>query len=191
MVRLEEGKADLEARKVEPPKEPQRTQEPPADPFEAAIAQSAPKAQEWLRAHPEYVTNQKLSLKAAAAHNDALAEGLTANSDEYFDHCERFLGLKKDEGNGAAKPAPQPRTRTMPAAPVSREGASMNGELTPSQVKLSPGEQRAAVDGSVTWSYSDPKTGAIKGEPVGLKEYARRKMIMQKEGHYDRSFTDN
>lgn len=187
--RLEEGKADLAARKAEPPK-PQSTQSPQQTAFDQAIAGSAPRAQAWLRAHPTYVTDPELNAQAALAHQRAMKQGLAPDSDAYFDFCERDLGLKQAPAAETKPAKPQQRATPMASAPVSRDGAPSGGALTSTQVTLTPGEQRAATDGSVVWNHSDPKTGAVKDAPVGLKEYARRKAAMTSQGRYDRSFTE-
>lgn len=194
MVRLEEAKGDIIERRKAPPTERRETApQQPANEFERTISAASPRTQAWLRSHPEYVTDRTKNLKANAAHSNALAEGLAPDTDEYFDYCERQLGLKTDakpNGNGADTKPAQPRGRTTVSAPVSREGISLSGNLTATQVQLSPGEQRVATDGTITWNYDDPKVGAKKGEPIGMREYARRKLELTKQGAYDRSNTD-
>jgi hypothetical protein len=132
------------------------------------------------------VTDPVKNRKANIAHLKAVDEGIQPDTQEYFDYCETELGLKE------AKPNEKPtRTKAMAAAPVSREGGPItSGKLSPTQVTLTPGEQQRAMDGTLIWNISDAKTGAVKGEPIGLKEFARRKQIMEKEGRYDRSYTD-
>lgn len=191
MVRLDEGRGDLEARKAQPDPAPRERQEPrreapapAADPFEQTIASVSPRAQAWLRAHPEFVTDQKQALRAGAADSMAVSEGHVRDSDAYYDYCERFLGLKSEEP--APKPAPTQRTRTaMPAAPVSRDASPSGGSLRTTQVVLSPGEQRTATDGTIVWN-----TGPKRGEPIGLQEMARRKAAMTKDGAYDRAYVN-
>lgn len=192
--RLEEGKADLAARKAEQPKTNGGAAPAKTDPFEQAIAGSAPRAQQWLREHRQYVTDPELSAQANLAHTRALKAGLAVDSDAYFDFCEKDLGLKQapaPAANGDSRPKQeQQRTRAMPSAPVSRDGAPSGGSLTPTQVTLTPGEQARAQDGSIVWNYNDPKIGAVKGAAIGIKEYARRKLALTQAGAYDRSFTE-
>lgn len=192
IVRYEEAKSDLEARQKEPPKQEQQRQEPqrqPQDQFEAMIAQASPKAKDWLRAHPEYVTDEKLNRKANAAHNMAVSEGFSVDTPEYFDYCERFLGMKKDEPK-KEEPKRQERSKPMASAPVSREGGPASGNLSATQVVLTPGEQRAATDGTLVWNYDDPKGAFKKGDAIGLREMAKRKQALEKQGAYDRSYTN-
>ena len=185
---LEQGKVNLTARKAEAPKQPAQSVEQSA--FDKAIANSPPRSQAWLRSHPDYVTNTTLNNKANAAHYSAVSTGLQPDTDEYFDYVERQLGLKAEPAAAEVKPKPTPRAAALPGAPVSRDGGPSSGQLSATSVTLTPGEQARATDGSLIWNYSDPKIGAIKGQPIGLKEYARRKIAMTQSGMYDRSYTE-
>lgn len=161
------------------------------DPFEKYIGQFSNRSQSWLRNHKEFVTDQKKNYKLVAAHNEAIAEDHVPDSDAYFDFIERKLKLKQDEVTADAPPEPTTRTRTaMPAAPVSHSAVNANGARASMKIELTPGEQQSATDGTIVWNYDDPKLGAKKGEPIGLKEMARRKSIMQKNNRYDVSFTN-
>jgi len=74
----------------------------------------------------------------------------------------------------------QQKSSRTPAAPISRgDGGDISSGGGPAVIKLTPGEARAATDGSIVWN-----SGPSKGEPIGVKEYARRKSIMMKQGHY-------
>ena len=100
------------------------------------------------------------------------------------------LGLKEaPKTNGTEKP----RTKAMAAAPVSRDGGAVtSGKLSPNLVTLTPGEVSAATDGvTLTWNYDDPKGKFKRGDAIGVHEMAKRKQAMQKEGRYDRSFTES
>jgi hypothetical protein len=180
-LRYDEAKADLEATKLEPAKrkEPQRDNRP-ADPIEAYIAgRSAPTAQ-WLRSHTDFITDPRKNAKMNAAHHDAVAEGLAPDTQQYFEHVEKFLGLKKEE--------PQlKRPAARHVAPIS----SSNGSApNANEVRLTPGEARAATDGTHVWNYDDPsgQKRFRKGDPIGVQEMARRKKAMKSQGAYDRSY---
>ncbi len=185
--RLQEGKSDLEARKNEAPKT--ETRSPQADAFETVIAQSTPRAQQWLRAHPTYVTDPSLNRKANIAHLKALDKGLEVDSDAYFEFAEQELGLKQAP---EVKTEPkQKQTKAMPSAPVSRDSSPTGGALSSTQVTLTPGEVARATDGTIVHNYNDPNGKFKKGEAIGVKEYARRKLALQQQGAYDRSYVEN
>lgn len=191
LTTLEDGKSSMEleidARKNAKP-DPV-VQQLSADPVDDYIGKFSPRSQNWLRARKDYVTDSKKNLRLIAAHNEALSEDHVTDSDSYFDFIERKLGLKQDPG-----PVQQQQTRTrtpMPAAPVSHTAAGGNGGgRSNTQVVLTSGEQKSATDGTIVWNYDDPKRGAVKGEPIGLREMAIRKASMSKEGRYATTNTD-
>jgi hypothetical protein len=192
-LRLEESKADLEVRKEA---KPERT-EAPSDSFEAYLANRTESTKTWLRAHRDWVEDPKKNVRLTAAHWDAVAEGHQPDTAEYFAHVETKIGLKQaasananGSANGSANGQQQPtrRRETVPVAPVQHSGGGTSGNGT--QVRLSKGEAAAATDGTHVWLWDDPKGKFKKGEPIGVQEFARRKLEMQRSGAYDRSYTE-
>lgn len=204
--RLQEAKADLEtiSKRTEKPAGEQRTEQtqqrqPSAtDPVEQFLATRTDKTRQWLRDHPDHA--KALALQAAgratsdeirkaakltAAHNDAVAEDLKPDTQEYFDHIETFVGLKKAEAK-----QPTQRRPSAPTTPVSHSGGGTSGGGV--EVKLTRGEANAATDGSLVWNYSDPsgQNKFKKGDAIGVQEMARRKLAMTKEGRYDKSYVE-
>lgn len=191
--RLTEAKSDLEVRRVKAPIEAEQVRTAPLkpaqtdDPVEAYVANRTPQTAAWLRAHPEFVTDQRKNAKLNAAHFDATGDGLHPDTPEYFTHVEKFIGIAKT--NGA--PITQKRRATVPAAPVnggSGGSSSSNGV----EVRLSQREANAAQDGTLQWNYDDPSPQKKfkKGDPIGLQEMARRKQALTKQGAYDKSYTE-
>jgi hypothetical protein len=86
-LQLQNGKQSLQ----ESPRGPQR----PLDPVEAFASQLSPKSAAWVRAHPEYATNPKLTQKMIAAHNMAVADGFAADTDDYFESVEEALKINR------------------------------------------------------------------------------------------------
>ena len=180
--RLDEARAELEARAKAPP----RREPPPSDPVEAYVqGRTAPTAN-WLRAHPEFIKDSRKQSKLTAAHFDAEGEGLVADTPAYFAHVEKFLGIS---GNGAA-PTEAPQVKPRATAPVAPGSAVANGGTSSPVVNLTKREADAAIDGTHVWNYNDPKGKFKKGDPIGHQEFARRKMAMQKQGLYDRMNTE-
>lgn len=191
--RLTEAKSDLETRRAKAPIEAEQVREQPRqvvhdDPVEAYVANRTPPTAKWLRAHPEFVTDQRKNAKLTAAHYDADAAGITVDTPEYFEHVEKFIGIAKPNGK-----TPEPRTRraTVPAAPVNGGGGSA-GSSSGSEVRLSQREAAAAQDGTLVYNYDDtsPQKRFKKGDPIGLQEMARRKLAMTKQGLYDKSYVE-
>ena len=162
---LKEGKNYIEQRKSEPVN---------VDPQEAYIGKFTQRSQEYLRQHRELVTNENKNKRMIAAHYEAEAEGHKPDSEAYFQFLDNKLGYGAQETPTKKEPS------RMPAgAPVSRGNGDIQSGGNGNVIKLSSGEARAATDGSIVWN-----AGANKGEPIGVKEYARRKSLMIKNGQY-------
>lgn len=194
-LRYDEAKSDIEARAKRPPQT-----ERPADPVEAYAQNRAPQTAAWIRSHPDYVTNQLKQHKLQAAHSLALAEGIEPDTPEYFESVETFLGMRKVEkkadadaevtdGDNAQRPGAAKKPAQRAVAPVAGSRGS-GGAVDRNEVRLSPGEAAAATDGTHTWNYDDPsgQKKFKKGDPIGVQEFARRKLALTKQGAYDRTY---
>jgi hypothetical protein len=135
-----------------------------ADPVEAFASHLTPQSADWVRAHPEYVRDQRLNRRMIAAHELAVTEGIQPDTTEYFETIERTLGIRKRQQAGnpddtAAKVVRQ-RDSAPAAAPVSREtGARSN------VVRLTPAEREIAELSGLT-----------------PEQYAKQKLALQREG---------
>lgn len=198
---LERGKDNLEQQLKAP--------QPAAasDPVEAMIAGSAragsplsARAQGWLKSHPEVAKKQSLASKVGWLHQEAVENGHAVDSDDYYKFLDERMGFAdpaKDDAAPAAKPngsagepksAPAPRRAKPVSAPVSRDAGPASGNLSDTKIKLTAGEARAATDGTHIWNYDDPtgKGRFKKGDPIGVQEFARRKIKLTQQGAYDR-----
>jgi len=127
-----------------------------ADPVEALAAQLTPRSADWVRKHPNCVTDQRLYQKMVAAHNIAMADGHTADTDGYFEAVEQIMGFKKpapepvyeDENplSAAAAPVAPRRSVAPPAAPPTRASGSSSSRA----VGLTPAEAEAAEFSGLT-----------------------------------------
>lgn len=164
LVSLEDGKAALDARveQMRRAPAPEKRPTPTGDHVEDQITRYSPRTQNWLRQHKECVTDDKTKNKAMGAHFEAVADGHTPDSDSYFEYLDTKLGFgQKKSADTTTRP------KAAPAAPVSRDTATASGNLDGQRVKLSSGEIKAAGDLGLS-----------------LSEYARRKLIMTREGRY-------
>lgn len=126
------GKESLENQAPQPIQQMPRT----VDPVEDFASRLSPRSADWVRAHPQCVTDPRLMQKMIAAHNIAVADGIPADSDEYFEFVEDTLKMspRKAEQVREAEPvmsaasAPVQRRSSPAATPVSRSG---NGTGTP------------------------------------------------------------
>lgn len=170
ITRLREGKDALEQRS----KQPDRSE---SDPVETYLSRFTPRSQDYLRKHKDAITDPKKNKLLIAAHYEAEANGYTADTDDYFDFIDQRMGYKSVEKTTESKPMVR---GTTPAAPVSRSVDSSSSSTSQNVVKLSPGEAKAATDGTILWNH-----GPEKGKPIGVKEYARRKALMMRDGAYN------
>ncbi len=164
LLQLENGKAAMEARPK--PQAPQPIR--PTNPVEALASQLTPRSASWVRAHPEYATDSRLYQKMLAAHNLAVADGISPDTDDYFRSVEGTLGIgrrasvddsQEDATSAAARPV---RETAPPAAPPSRGNGS-----TSRTARLSAEEAEIAELSGMT-----------------PEEYARNREALKKEGRY-------
>lgn len=165
LLQLENGR---EAMKNQP-RQPVQPMPRAADPVEQVKASLSARSAAWVDKHPEYVRDQRLFRKMVAAHELAVADGIEADSDEYFASVERTLGIRSkvetETDDGAFSSASQPvqRRAAPPSAPVSR--SSNGGGSRPNVVRLTAAEREMA-------------------DMMGMteKEYAINKLALQREG---------
>jgi hypothetical protein len=150
-----------------------RAQVPVGDPIEAFISGRASATQAWLRSHPDdaralalttvgqaSVDDQRRSAKINAAHNDALAEGFAADTPQYFNYVEQFLERRSRPGRSSGE---SEVNFVRPGDPIPAGHA-----------RLTQAEYQKATDGTLVWNY-----GPKKGQPLGAKEYVRRREAMR------------
>jgi len=164
LLQLEQGKQALENQS-----RPQAPQPYQSDPVEALASQLSPRSANWLRAHPEFATDQRLYQKMLAAHNLAVADGHPVDSDDYFSEIEGTLRINRSESRSDhSDPTQQAaqvtqRRSAPPAAPVSRSGTAPG--TRPNTVRLTAQQIEMA-------------------ELMGMtpQQYAKNLLALQKEG---------
>jgi hypothetical protein len=162
LLQLENGKQAMENRPRQAP--------PPAytDPVEAFASQLTPQSASWERKHPEFVTNPRLNQKMIAAHNLAMADGVEADTPEYFGYVEGILGVRASSGNEtatSAAAAPTQRRASPPAAPVSRNGTGTGSR--PNVVRLTADEREmASLMGQTPEEYAKNKIALVKAGKI-------------------------
>lgn len=194
--RLQQSKADLEAERKTPapierdvPRQARQERKTDADPFEEMLTRVSPRTAKWMREHKEVVNDPKKWALAQGAHYRAVGQDYVPDSDAYFDFIDTELGFKqpveKTVADPGAESTPARTRKAMPAAPVSRHGSNGSSSSgSGSRVTLTRGEEIAATDGTIVWPSDDPNGKFKKGDPIGVHEYARRKLEMTKQGFY-------
>jgi hypothetical protein len=165
LMELERGRAAME--NTPPP------QQRDPDPVETLASQLSPRSADWVRRNPQCVTDPRLYQKMVAAHNLAVADGYEPDSDDYFGFIEDTIKINRrqapqrevsdEEDNFSSAAKPVQRRSAPPSAPVTRSGTATGQR--PNQVRLSAAEAETARDLGMT-----------------PEEYARNKLLLQKEG---------
>ena len=168
LLQLENGRSALQARLESQQNQPEPM---PADPVEQVASQLSPRSAAWVRNHPQCITDKRLYQKMVGAHNIAVADGYSPDTDEYFDFIENQMGFRKatrmtevevDDPMSAAS-APSQRRGAPPPAPSSRAASGSNGSKN--VVRLSSEEREMA-------------------QMMGMtpEEYGKNKLALKREG---------
>jgi hypothetical protein len=136
-----------------------------------------PKSANWLRAHREYAEPGDANERMVRAHYSAIGEGLAPETDEYFAHVEKRLGIGvRQEQETEVEPDRRSNGGRAPtSAPVTRRvmGDNSRGGDAPGIVRLT-GEERSVAMAMNT----DPK----RSEDEILRAYAKNKLALIAEG---------
>lgn len=161
LLQLENGRQAMESA----PRKPEPVA-PPADPVEAFASQLSRRSADWVRQHPEFVTDPRMNAKMIAAHNLAVADGIPTDTDEYFEAIEQTLKVShkaaKTETDDQYAAKVVRRRDAAPAAAPSNRG---NQSASTNVVRLSAAQREMA-------------------EMMGMKpeEYAKNLVALKKEG---------
>jgi hypothetical protein len=141
---LEAGKQQMEAMRADP--RYQQPAQPRHDPnsFEGRIAAMSPRTQQWLRAHPDAVSNPMKNAEVVLAHQKAVAAGHAPDSDAYFHFVEQEAGYRAP----VAQPAPRVAN---PSAPASQQARAPAGpQINGNRIVMTPKMREAARTAGVT-----------------------------------------
>ena len=172
-IMLSISRADSDLRQLQQGKQQYEAQAAAAqtteDPVEKIASRLTPRSADWVRAHPEYARDPAMTRRMVRAHEDAMDEGIKADTDEYFEFVETKLKIRKpetrveqEESALSEAAAPTQRRSAPPAAPVSR--ASSTGS-------------RSNI---VTLTRAERETAQALG--MTDREYAANKQALIKEG---------
>jgi hypothetical protein len=156
----------------------ERAPQVPSDPVEQFCQGRTPRTAQWVRERPDYITDPRKHNSLQAAHYEALANGHTPDTDGYFAAVEKFI-----DGDGKSSTRTRQSTTSCPSETL-EDGTHVyrgKGEVPPGTVHLTKKEYEAATDGSLTW-----ESGPNRGKPLGLREYVRRRQLMDKDPRWQR-----
>lgn len=163
-ARLEEVLSETTEGRVASPPVPSFAPRVPTDTIEMYASKLAPKSAAWLREHPEVV--EKIP-RLTRAHEDALDDGIAAESPEYFEFIEKRLGLSSPKAS-----APRENRRNVVSAPVSNSGTvSSRAPSASNSMILSSDEVEMAI-------LAEPDLPRDRA----IESYARNKAYLIKTG---------
>lgn len=166
------------------------------DGFEDHLARFTEPTARWMREHRDWVEDPRRNAKLVGAHQFAIADGLTPDTDECFAHVEKTIGLRTG-GNGSSNVRSSSSRSSPSVAPVNGSisaNSYSGGNNVRGSVSLTKGEVERANDGSICWNVgnTDSRGKIIKhgdprvGKPIGNVEYARRRLKMEEQGYYSK-----
>lgn len=161
LLQLENGLREMQNA---PRRAPVENVPPPASvQLDQIISAVSPRSASWLRNNKTQLSDDRMIKKMFRAHEDAIDDGIEADSDAYFSYIEQRLNIGgRAEADNPMSSASKPvqRQAAPPSAPVNRESSSRSNT-----VRLT----RAEAD-----------TAKMLG--MTETEYAKHKIALQKEG---------
>lgn len=164
LVQLEDGKAAYEMRLEQIKNQPQQQQrQPTVTEFIERNDQFMPAEKDWLKKHPEVLTDPRKYTALQHHYYDAVKHG--RGSEAYFDHLETALGYRQSDER---QPQRQQRASSV-QAPPSREVPSISGGHTsPTRITLSAAErEHAKISGVTELEYAKGKVEMEKRKANG------------------------
>jgi hypothetical protein len=144
----------------------------------------------WIRAHPDFNTDPVYTARVNAEHNLCVADGVTIDSDEYFERIDGVAtrsGATNRNTNGNDRngddqdEAPlAPRRREAVQMPVTRRNAD-TGRRSDGPVRLSP-EERESADVSYPDIPIDDYVDGGETQPGRYRLYAIHKQRLRAAG---------
>lgn len=200
-ARLDRFEAQKEAPRAKPEPAHEGRVTAPVDPLEQYVSGFAPRAQTWLRAHPDCIPaqlggNAVKNSQMMAGHYSALAQNLREGSEDYFRVIEEHIGERTPVSPAAAPAtsaaaitspaaaahtAPARPAAARPAAPPSRDIPATDG-TSQRRVTLTSDQQETAL-----FSYpAKPGESTEDHRRRAFGIYAREYMQAKKDGQIGR-----
>ncbi len=138
-VAIERAKTAAAARAKEPPKEPKPQT---VEEYINQLPNLMQSQRDWLRSHPDALTDQRKNLRLQGAHVEAEDKGFRPGTDKYFTYLEERLGYKEPEGDDDVdNEDDEPQTRVVSAPPSRSAPSPTTGRPSNTRITLTP-EQR-------------------------------------------------
>lgn len=151
----------------------------PQDPVEVYAQRLTPKSAQWLREHPEAV--DKIG-RLTRAHQDALEDGITAESNEYFRYIENRLGINQQSNDPEPEQEYEQPQRVLETAPPKKSMASApvtsNASVTSSRSAGNPNTMTLTSAEVEVALLMEPEMSRDKA----IETYAKNKAALMRQG---------
>lgn len=140
----------------------------------------SPAAKSWIDSHPRFKTDTKYRRTAERAHEDALDDGIVADSDEYFRRINAAVAPLED-GVSTVVHTPPARTPsgTSTAAPASHDSAGVGASGGNAAEEKRTGRRTFKLDGNMREQaikiYGKNSTFKLSDDDA-FKRYAARQL---------------
>lgn len=137
-----------------------------------------PKERDWLKDHPEVLTDSRRNRELSVGYDRALAKGFKRGSEGYFKFLDEFMGFAELERPARETDDDTDNERaSIVSAPVTRDNrSSLSGKQTaPTRITLTPAEREAARNMGVSdVAYAKGKLQLAANKSADPERYAGR-----------------
>lgn len=172
LVQLENGKAAMETAPVPTPAAPPQRS---FDPVEEFCKQVSPKSADWVRAHPEFVTDRRKYDCMIAAHVMTMNKpGMVGDTDAYFESVESILRSQNLLADAAARPSASQPLSSAADTQQRRNGADRSPPAAPANDGAGAGSGAARL--------TKAQREAAEASGLSEKDYYENVVALKKEG---------
>jgi len=130
------------------------------------------RSRDFLRNHMEYLGSDVLTRRLGLLHQDAVDNGLTEESDEYFSYIEREMDRRMRPANERNESAAQRSARAVPSAPSPRSSGHMQPRpINPRRVVLNKDQVDFCESSGIPTERYAAQLVAMANEPKDSGEY--------------------
>jgi len=170
VLNYEAGAAEIAERpKVEPRQEQSRQV---IDPIQAVDSNPNlfPAEKEWLKAHPDCVTDTRRNAELGVGYERAVKKGLVRGTPDYFAYLNEFMGYEKPASNDSDNDG-----SLNVSAPPSRNERGGDGRPSSNRIVLSPEEREIAKSMGVSdIEYAKSKQAFEAARKADPEKYSSR-----------------
>ncbi len=150
----------------------------------------SPAAKAWIDSHPRFKTDTKYRRAAERAHEDALDDGVMADSDEYFKRINAAIAPFEGTETGTPAPAKRQSSGTSMGAPPSNDSASSGANGSNAAIEKREGRRTFKLDAEMRQmalkTYGKNSSFKLSDDEAYKKYAARQLEIRDKRANGER-----